>query len=176
MHPSFAIGLAVVVGLGAIPVFERGARWRQDDPAQVARGHRVYAEACASCHGAGLEGQAAWWRPGADGMLPAPPQDASGHTWQHSDAELTELVAHGVGAFTAADYRSGMPAFAGRLQAAEIEAVIAYIKSTWPAGQRAWQAAQTPGGPALADLPGDWVFPATCGYHLQPLLAGDRGG
>ena len=168
MRTSLAVPLAMAAVLLAVPVFDRQPRWQRDDPAAVSRGRRTYAAECASCHGAALQGQPAWWQPGADGMLPAPPHDATGHTWQHSDAELTELVAHGVAAFAAPGYRSAMPAYAGRLPAPAIQDVIAYIKSTWPPGQRAWQAAQNPGGPALADLPGDWVFPSTCGYHLKP--------
>ncbi len=166
MRVSLCVAAAVLAGLGAAAAFERGPA--HPAPVQLMQGARLYASECASCHGARLEGQPQWWEPGADGMLPAPPHDASGHTWQHSDAELTELVAHGTAAFTAPDYRSGMPAFAGRNSPAQIEAVIAFIKSTWPPGQRAWQAAQNPGGPGLADLPGDWVFPSTCGYHLKP--------
>jgi hypothetical protein len=115
-----------------------------------------------------LEGQARWWEPGVDGVLPAPPHDPTGHTWQHSDAELTELIAHSVAAFAPEGYRTGMPAFAGTLSPGQIEAVIAYIKSTWPAGIRAYQAAQNPGGPTLASLGGDWVFPPSCGYHMKP--------
>ena len=61
-----------------------------------------------------------------------------------------------------------MPAYATRLTPAQIDATLAYIKSTWPPGIRAYQAAQNPGGPPLAQLPGDWTFPPTCGYHLQP--------
>ncbi len=158
---------AVTAGLGAAHGFDR-QRWARDVPAVVARGHQVYAAACASCHGTALEGQARWWEPGADGVLPAPPHDASGHTWQHSDGELTELILHSVAGFAPAGYRTGMPAFAGRLSPAQVAAVIAYIKSTWAPGIRAYQASQNPGGPSLAELGTDWVFPATCGYHLGP--------
>ncbi len=173
MRRFVAVGGALMLGAGAsFAAFAwtrpRAAIWAIDDPAEVALGRRVYAGNCASCHGDRLQGQARWWKPGPDGMLPAPPHDASGHTWQHSDAELHELVAHSVYKFTAPGYRSAMPAFAGRLSAREIAASIAYIKSTWPPGVRAYQAAQNPGGPLLADLPGDWHFPATCGYHLGP--------
>ena len=136
-----------------------------DDAVQVALGGRIYAAQCASCHGARLEGQADWRRPGADGLLPAPPHDASGHTWQHGDAELFDLVAHSVANIAPPGYRTGMPAFDGRLAPAEIRAVIAYIKAQWPPGVRAYQEAQNPGGTPLADLPGDWNFPTTCDIH-----------
>jgi S-disulfanyl-L-cysteine oxidoreductase SoxD len=56
----------------------------------------------------------------------------------------------------------------GTLNDDQILAVLAFIKSTWPPGVRAYQAAQNPGGPSLADLPGDWSFPPSCGYHFGP--------
>ena len=171
---GLAVVAAVAAGLGAARAFDRQG-WARDVPAEVARGHQVYAAACASCHGAALEGQPRWWEPGPDGMLPAPPHDATGHTWQHSDRELTELVLHSVTAFAPAGYRTGMPAFAGRLSEAQVAAVIAYIKSTWAPGIRAYQAAQNPGGPTLQDLGSDWLFPATCGYHLGPPQGSAQG-
>lgn len=169
MKPLAASLLVLAAAAGAYAAMRpRAAAWTLDDPAQVALGLRVYATNCASCHGDRLQGQPRWWQAGPDGMLPAPPHDETGHTWQHSDAELRELVAHSVYKFAAPGYRSAMPAFADTLDAREIDATIAYIKSTWPTGIRAYQAAQNPDGPSLAALPGDWHFPATCGYHMGP--------
>ena len=125
-------------------------------------GESIYAQHCASCHGARLEGQAGWRAPGPDGLLPAPPHDAGGHTWQHSDARLFELIAHSMESVAPPGYRTAMPAFAATLSAEQIRAVIAFMKSQWPPGIRAYQAAQNPGGPPLAGLPGDWSFPPTC--------------
>jgi len=59
-----------------------------DNPAQVALGRGVYAAQCARCHGANLEGQPNWQERQANGMMPAPPHDPSGHTWHHPDAAL----------------------------------------------------------------------------------------
>ena len=50
----------------------------------LAGGRILYKEHCASCHGAKLEGQPNWRRIGKDGLLPAPPHDATGHTWQRT--------------------------------------------------------------------------------------------
>ena len=41
------------------------------------------------------------------------------------------------------DFMSGMPAFSEQLSDAEIEAILAYIKSTWPARVRATQEDRT---------------------------------
>ena len=102
------------------------------DPDLVARGEVVYAEHCATCHGKDLEGEPDWRRRRADGTLPAPPHDATGHTWHHSDEQLFRLTRDGPGAIAGDDYRTTMPAYAGILPDREIWAVLAYIKSRWP--------------------------------------------
>ena len=56
------------------------------DADTIALGRQVYAANCASCHGAELEGQPDWGEPLPNGRYPAPPHDASGHTWHHPDA------------------------------------------------------------------------------------------
>jgi Cytochrome C oxidase, cbb3-type, subunit III len=66
-----------------------------NDPALVAEGHSVYDQRCASCHGARLEGQPNWRERLPSGRLPAPPHDASGHTWHHSDAQLFDITMRG---------------------------------------------------------------------------------
>ena len=154
--------LTGAIGCGAVIAAVLHSAPDRDEAIRLRIGVQVYAGECASCHGAHLEGQPDWQRPGPDGLLPAPPHDATGHTWQHSDAELTDLVAHGVANVAPPGYRSGMPAYEGRLAPFEIEAVIAYIRAQWPPGVRAYQAAQNPGGPPLTNLSGDWRFPVTC--------------
>ncbi len=67
----------------------------QLDPQQVALGAAVYQNACASCHGADGEGEPNWKTPKADGAYPAPPHDASGHTWHHGDGLLYQIISDG---------------------------------------------------------------------------------
>ena len=112
------------------------------DAATIALGQELYATNCASCHGASLEGQPDWQSRLPGGRLPAPPHDASGHTWHHSDRDLLLITREGLGALLP-DYESDMPAFGGVLSDAEIVAVLAFIKSTWPERERAWQAEAT---------------------------------
>lgn len=107
---------------------------------QVALGAGIYERRCASCHGANLEGQPKWRERLANGRLPAPPHDASGHTWHHPDQVLFDLIKQGVAAYAGAGYESDMPAYAGLLSDDEIRAVLAYIKSRWPAHIRDKQA------------------------------------
>src|SRR5258706_13794673 len=80
-----------------------------NDPALIARGKVVYAEHCASCHGANLEGQPNWRKPLPNGRLPAPPHDRTGHTWHHSDNQLFDMVKNGTAAMMPG-YETDMPA------------------------------------------------------------------
>ena len=98
----------------------------------VKLGSIVYAQQCASCHGAKLKGQPNWRERRADGRLPAPPHDESGHTWHHPDHVLFAIIKNGMGPpYARKDYESDMPAFGGRLSDEEIGAVLAYLKSHW---------------------------------------------
>jgi len=116
---------------------DRGVRLDPEDPALVAQGAALYGEHCASCHGVRLEGQANWQQRKADGRLPAPPHDPSGHTWHHPDEILFLLTKEGVSAMAGDGYESDMPAYEDVLTDAQIVAVLSYIKSTWPEAVRA---------------------------------------
>ena len=105
----------------------------------IEQGRQIYADQCASCHGAQLEGQPDWKTPLPSGRLPAPPHDAGGHTWHHPDDILFRIVREGTAAIFGGGYESDMPGFADLLSDAEIRAVLAYIKSTWPERERTYQ-------------------------------------
>lgn len=105
------------------------------DNRDLGNGQVRYAEQCASCHGANLEGQPDWRTPDENGILPAPPHDESGHTWHHDNQLLFEytrlggqeaLAARGVTGVT-----SGMPGFGDLLSDDDIWDILAYIRSTW---------------------------------------------
>jgi mono/diheme cytochrome c family protein len=115
---------------------------RQADPdntEHVALGQQVYASFCAGCHGANLEGQPNWQQRLPLGNLPAPPHDETGHTWHHADQWLFEIVKYGGRHYAPPRYRSAMPAYQDTLSDAEIWAVLAFLKSRWPAAIRARQ-------------------------------------
>lgn len=103
------------------------------DPTAVALGEQLYAETCAACHGDNLEGEPNWRQPDDEGYLPAPPHDATGHTWHHPDTQLFAITKHGTAALVGGDYKTRMTGFGDQLSDDEILAVLAYIKSTWPA-------------------------------------------
>ncbi len=114
------------------------------DPIET--GRTLYDAHCAACHGAELEGAPDWRSPGPDGRLPPPPHDETGHTWHHGDAMLFDYVQRGGQAYLddlGVEFDSGMPAFREILTDAEIDAILAFIRSTWPEDIRRIQAERT---------------------------------
>ncbi|WP_353346730.1 cytochrome c [Litorivita sp. NS0012-18] len=124
-------------GLGVMP-----------EDVDIAAGEALYAENCAACHGANLEGQDDWRSPGEDGRLPAPPHDETGHTWHHGDQVLLEYTKLGGRALMASqgmEFDGGMPGFGDQLSDQEIWNILGYIKSTWPERVQEMQAVRTEG-------------------------------
>jgi len=119
--------------MASAPAMASGAFPYQDAQA-VAAGSTLYQQHCSSCHGANLEGEPNWRVRDADGYLPAPPHDPSGHTWHHPDEQLFLITKHGTEAMVGNGYKSRMPGFEESLSDGEILSVLAYIKSTWPSG------------------------------------------
>ena len=116
----------------------------------LSQGRVLYAENCAACHGAQLQGQPDWRTPGADGLLPAPPHDAKGHTWHHSDRVLSGYTKLGGKASLAqqgAAFDSGMPGFGNILTDRQIADILGYIRSTWPEDIRQAQAERSKADP-----------------------------
>ena len=140
MRWAFAfLGMAAALGGTAAAGWQAGAADQSAGAADLDRGAEIYAEACAACHGPDLEGQPEWRRPGPDGRYPAPPHDATGHTWHHSDRVLLDIVMHGTSAVVGGGYESDMPGFADRYSEDELRAVLDWIKTHWPERERAYQ-------------------------------------
>ncbi len=114
--------------------------------AQTSAGRELYMANCASCHGANLEGQPNWMTRNENGRLPAPPHDASGHTWHHSDKQLFTITKFGLQAISPG-YESDMPAFEDKLTDDEIRLILQYIRSTWPERARDYQAERSNADP-----------------------------
>ena len=103
------------------PESAEGSMLRPQDAALVALGGQVYAEHCAACHGASLEG------------AEASPHDGTGHTWQHPDRVLFEMTKFGTSdSLCFAPRDSDMPIFQNSLSDREIIAALSFIKSRWP--------------------------------------------
>jgi mono/diheme cytochrome c family protein len=141
--------LAILAGAVAFIFAALGAEAAppmQPETFDLGAGERLYSENCASCHGINLEGQDDWQSPGADGVLPAPPHDQTGHTWHHGDALFFTYTRIGGKAALAAqgmEFKSGMPGFSEILSDEEIWDILAYIKSTWSERIREVQGVRT---------------------------------
>ena len=135
--------LGVVVASTAFVLPSVSARAFFHYAPDIEAGRAIYAARCASCHGANLEGQPEWQSAKQDGTYPAPPHDETGHTWHHGDAMLRDYIRRGGQAVLddmGVDFTSGMPGLGAELTEEDIEAVLAYIRSTWPDRIRAAQA------------------------------------
>ena len=73
----------------------------------------------------------------ANGKLPAPPHNASGHTWHHTGQQLFDLTKFGPKILIGGEYQTDMPGYKDILSDEEIIAVLSYIKSKWPGEIRA---------------------------------------
>lgn len=105
------------------------------NPEDVAQGETLYAQYCAKCHGANLEGAPDWKRQLPDGSLPPPPHDNSGHTWHHPDELLISITENGGDPA----YNSKMPAFKDQLSREDIVAILEFIRSRWDREEREFQ-------------------------------------
>tara|TARA_R110000868_G_scaffold38_4_gene337 strand:+ start:3088 stop:3477 length:390 start_codon:yes stop_codon:yes gene_type:complete len=124
-----ALRAAIVAAFLTTPAFAQ---------ATLPDGTALYRDNCASCHGADLKGQPDWMSPLPNGRSRAPPHDASGHTWHHSDEQLLRIIRDGLGAI-APGYESDMPVFGETLSDAEIMSILGFIKQGWPERERRYQ-------------------------------------
>ncbi len=113
---------------------------KSEDLVIVQAGEKIYQTHCASCHGVYLEGQPDWRTRDASGLLPAPPHDATGHTWHHADDLLFEITKYGAAVIIGdKNYKTNMPVYKDILSDQDIIAVLSFIKNSWPEEQRVWQ-------------------------------------
>ena len=132
-----AIAVTTLVVLVLDGTGERPYRLRPENTNIVTNGARLYQSHCASCHGSNLEGQPQWRSRDPDGLLPAPPHDASGHTWHHPDETLFRITKFGVVSVIGdPNYKTSMPAYEAVLSDQDIIAVLSWIKAQWPAAIR----------------------------------------
>ena len=139
MAPIAVIAASVSIPFAILAVsFATGGSLPHADENST-EGRQLYLDNCAACHGETLEGQPQWRERLPNGRMPAPPYDETGHTWHHSDEQLFRITHDGVAAIVGGNYESDMPAFGDMLTDDEIEAILDYIKSTWPERARAYQ-------------------------------------
>jgi len=99
-------------------------RWYSEQ--QVAAGALLYRENCATCHKENAEGTPDWRKRDANGKLPPPPLNGTAHAWHHPLDILRTVVKQG-----GAPVGGSMPAFAGKLDQQQIDAILAWVQSHW---------------------------------------------
>lgn len=104
------------------------------------RGHQLYLQHCAQCHGKQAEATPDWRKPGADGKYPPPPLNGTAHTWHHTQSVLHDIIKNGT-------LRLGgsMPAWKDKLSDKDIDDILEWIKASWPDQiYQAWQKRNMP--------------------------------
>ena len=93
---------------------------------QVNRGYNLFQQNCAVCHKADASGTTNWQQTDANGKLPPPPLNGTAHTWHHSLNVLRRAVREG-----GIPLGGSMPGFKDRLNAGEIDDILAWVMSHW---------------------------------------------
>ena len=143
----------MLVAVSQVVIPRASAATPLPDTDRVNSGRKIYEQHCASCHGAKGEGAPNWQERDAQGELPAPPHNAEGHTWRHSDAELYEMVSKGWRDPFNKTKKLTMPAFNGVLSPEQIRAVITYLKTLWTPEETQFQLEESRGHPFRTDGP-----------------------
>ena len=120
----------LVAALAAIGILAGGLGWLLTDarpPAGASRAQRLYYAYCAECHG--VDGRGSWR---ASLFLLRPRDLTDPRVAAQSDRYLFDLIKHG----GASIGRPGMPAFGAQLSDADIELLVAYVRSLASAPRR----------------------------------------
>lgn len=100
------------------------ARWYNQQ--QVKSGSMIFQKYCAECHMTDASGSPNWRQKDANGKYPPPPLNGSAHAWHHPLESLRRTVRIG-----GIPLGGSMPAFSDKLNAAEIDEVLAWVQSNW---------------------------------------------
>jgi mono/diheme cytochrome c family protein len=91
-------------------------------PAAIASGERLYRRNCASCHGAGADGDGAL----AGSLAKWPPTLVGGLLWERTEGELFWRIQHGMRDSTGTET---MPGFTGKLSDEDTWALLDFLKA-----------------------------------------------
>ena len=111
--------IAALVLVGGMAGAFASERWYSDD--QVIRGEPLYRQNCAVCHGQNGEATLNWKQTDDNGNYPPPPLNGTAHTWHHDLDLLRRTIREG-----GARLGGLMPGFEDRLNANEIDSIIAF--------------------------------------------------
>ncbi len=119
---------------------------RHFEPESIAHGAVLFTEHCAQCHGPKGQGHPDWQTPSDGSFAAAPPLDGTGNDWKRTRLELATTIKTGVRRKN--DKAEIMPAWKGRLNDRDIEDVLNWMQSLWPAEvYDTWSKAQQPAAP-----------------------------
>jgi mono/diheme cytochrome c family protein len=104
---------------------------RHFDSASITRGARLFEEHCVVCHGPQAQGHPDWQTPSDGSFAAAPPLNGTGNDWKRSRTELAATIQNGVR--RKSDKVDVMPAWKGRLSEGDIEDMLNWLQSLWPA-------------------------------------------
>ena len=147
------VASAMLVVVSQVAIARANGETLLSDADRVNAGRKIYEQNCASCHGANAEGAPNWQERDAQGELPAPPHNAEGHTWRHSDAQLYEMVGQGWRDPFNKTKRLTMPAFGKTLLPEQIHSVIGYLKTLWTPEERQFQSEESRDHPTAHQMP-----------------------
>ena len=117
--------ITFLLSLSGTALAESG-RWYSAE--QLEQGEQLFIQNCAGCHGANAELTVDWKKTGSNGQYPPPPLNGTAHAWHHSLPQLKQTIQLG-----GVPVGGVMPAFESKLSDAEIDTVISYFQSKWPA-------------------------------------------
>ncbi len=102
------------------------------DPFALMEGEAIYKAECASCHGKDMEGQPGWQTAGQEGRQAAPPLAGETPASRRTFPELVSITRLGV-VPPQTGQAGSHPAFAGKLTERQMENLVHFIQSRWPA-------------------------------------------
>jgi cytochrome c oxidase cbb3-type subunit 3 len=128
MRRALVILGAAIAGIG---IFTAGLAWLLTDPrppAGASRGERLYYAYCVECHG--VDGRGSW----RAALFLLKPGDLAQRSRGESDRYLFDIIKQGGSPIG----RPGMPAFGYQMTDADIEILVAYLRtlSNAPRAQR----------------------------------------
>jgi len=146
MKKAWVIIIAVALAIAACkreasqPAVRQAEPTRSFAPESIARGDRLYQADCAQCHGPQAQGHPDWQTPSNGQFTAAPPLNGTGNDWKRTRQELIDTIKNGA---RLKDGTPVMPAWKDRLSEEEIEDVMTWFQSLWPAEVYAkWSRAQ----------------------------------
>ena len=144
MHPTrlllvSAVSLLMACQQDTSPGSVAAIRQAAAAPASPLSGQTLFLKHCASCHGEQAQGAPDWHKVRPDGSWPPPPLNGTAHSWHHPHAVLMDVIRNG-----STDSGGKMPAWKDKLGDREIESIISWFQSLWPAEiLKTWQEMDT---------------------------------